>query len=100
VNIIRNRAELEPLTAGETASQNTMREAILKERRLELAQEAKRWDDLIRYSKAIEVMNSVDDIDLSTGQPVNYSVTEKDLLLPIPQNEIDRNPNLTQNPGY
>ncbi|MCC4226843.1 RagB/SusD family nutrient uptake outer membrane protein [Zunongwangia profunda] len=100
VNIIRNRAELEPLTAGETASQNTMREAILKERRLELAQEAKRWDDLIRYNKAIEVMNSVDDIDLSTGQPVNYSVTEKDLLLPIPQNEIDRNPNLTQNPGY
>ena len=62
--------------------------------------EAKRWDDLIRYNKAIEVMNSVDDIDLSTGQPVNYSVTEKDLLLPIPQNEIDRNPNLTQNPGY
>ncbi|HIB37201.1 MAG TPA: RagB/SusD family nutrient uptake outer membrane protein [Mesonia sp.] len=100
VNIIRDRAELEALTAEATASQTALREAILKERRLELAQEAKRWDDLIRYDKAIEVMNSVDDIDLSTGQSVNYNVTETDLLLPIPQNEIDRNPNLTQNPGY
>ena len=100
VNTIRDRAELDPLTQEQTSSQSAMRDAILKERRLELAQEAKRWDDLIRYDRAIEVMNNVDDVDLSTGQSVNYNVTEKDLLLPIPQDEIDRNPNLEQNPGY
>ena len=100
VNTIRERVELDPLTEEQTASQSAMRDAILKERRLELAQEAKRWDDLIRYDKVMEVMNNVDDIDLRTGQSVNYNVTEKDLLLPIPQEEIDRNPTLEQNPGY
>lgn len=100
VNTIRERVELDPLTEEQTASQSTMRDAILKERRLELAQEAKRWDDLIRYGKVMEVMSNVDDIDLRTGQSVNYNVTEKDLLLPIPQEEIDRNPTLEQNSGY
>lgn len=98
VDIIRNRVDLENLSAEVRGSQQAMRAAILKERRLEFAQEAMRWDDLIRFGVAIEVMNSVDDIDLRTGQPVNYNVTQSDLLLPIPQNEINRNPNLTPNP--
>jgi hypothetical protein len=37
------------------------------------------------------------------GNPVkmDYShVTSQHLILPIPQLEIDANPNLTQNPGY
>lgn len=100
VNKIRNRVNLDDLTAPATDSKESMRNAILKERRLELAFESKRWDDLVRYNKAIKVMNNVDDIDLRTGQPVDYKVTEKDLLLPIPQKEINRNPNLEQNPGY
>ena len=100
VNTIRERVELAPLTEEQTASQSAMRDAILKERRLELAFESVRWDDLVRYKKAIEIMNSVDDENLATGQEVNYNVSENDLLLPIPQSEINRNPNLEQNPGY
>lgn len=100
VNSIRSRVELPDLTAAETASQATMRTAILKERRLELAMESKRWDDLVRYGVVIQTMNSVPDVDLRTGQPVNYGMDEHDILLPIPQNEINRNPNLEQNPGY
>lgn len=100
VNIIRDRADLGPLTDAQTASAQTLRQAILKERRLELAQEFQRWSDLIRYDVVVETMNSVDDIDLRTGEPLNYNMSETDILLPIPQNEINRNPSLTQNPGY
>lgn len=100
VNVIRGRVSLPELTAADKASQATMRTAILKERRLELSMESNRWDDLIRYGVAIETMNNVMDIDLRTNQPVNYNINENSLLLPIPQNEINRNPNLEQNPGY
>ena len=98
VNRIRARVDLPALPDAVAASQEQMREAILKERRLELAQEARRWDDLVRHGKAIEVMNSLNEIDLRTGQRVNYNATTSDLLLPIPQQEINRNPNLTPNP--
>ncbi|AHM63353.1 hypothetical protein D770_25540 [Flammeovirgaceae bacterium 311] len=98
VNTIRARVDLPAVPEATAASQAAMREVILKERRLELAQEAQRWDDLRRYGVAIEVMNSLNEIDLRTGQPVNYNVTQSDLLLPIPQQEINRNPALEQNP--
>lgn len=100
VNSIRERVELPALEASVSASTQAMRQAILKERRLELAQEANRWSDLVRYGVAVETMNAVDDVDLRDNQPVNYNVSQTDLLLPIPQNEINRNPTLTQNPGY
>ncbi|OKL38765.1 RagB/SusD family nutrient uptake outer membrane protein [Pontibacter flavimaris] len=98
VNRIRKRVGLDEIPQTVAASQTQMREVILKERRLELAQEATRWDDLRRYNVAIEVMNSLNEIDLRTGQRVNYNATEGDLLLPIPQQEINRNPALQQNP--
>lgn len=34
------------------------------------------------------------------GKAVEYDRREHELLLPIPLNEIKRNPNLRQNPGY
>lgn len=100
VNIIRERAGLDLLSEDEVSSTQSLRNAILKERRLELAQEAQRWSDLVRYDVAVETMNSVDDVDLRNGQSVNYNMSESDILLPIPQNEINRNPELKQNPGY
>jgi hypothetical protein len=75
-----------------------MREVILKERRLELAMEGRRWDDLVRAKKALTVINALNEIDLRTGQRVNYNATPSDLLLPIPQQEVNRNPNLEPNP--
>ncbi len=97
VDLIRARVNLPAVEQSLRTSQEAMREVILNERRLELAQEAQRWDDLRRYGVAVEVMNSLNEIDLRTGQPVNYNVTESDLLLPIPQQEINRNPALEQN---
>ena len=98
VNRIRTRAELPDLTAAQSNSQQALRETILKERRLELFQEGQRWDDLARYNVLVSTMNNVVEIDLRTGNQINYNMTEAKKLLPIPQQELDRNPALVQNP--
>ncbi len=98
VNRIRARVNLPDLTLADMTDQASLRRAILKERRLELAQEAQRWDDLVRHGVVVQVMNELQEIDLRTGEPFNYNMTEEKILLPIPQEEIDRNPNLEQNP--
>jgi hypothetical protein len=97
VNKIRTRAHLGNTPA---ATQSAMALAIEKERRLELAQEGQRWDDLVRYGRAETVMNALNETNLITGQKVNYNMTVQKELLPIPQTELNRNPALTQNPGY
>lgn len=97
VNRIRARVSLPPVTA---TTKDALRPIILKERRLELAQEAQRWADLKRAGLAVQVMNNLNEIDLRTGQRVNYNATANDLLLPIPQREMNYNTALEQNAGY
>ncbi|MBL0008110.1 MAG: RagB/SusD family nutrient uptake outer membrane protein [Saprospiraceae bacterium] len=94
VDQIRDRVNLNPTTAGNQAA---MRLAIEKERRLELAYEGIRWFDLKRTGRAIEVMSAAKGPD---GNPIGYMLTPERLLWPIPQAELDKNANLTQNPGY
>lgn len=89
VNRIRNRVGLANLSSTATSSQSNLLQAILDERRLELAQEAQRWDDLVRFGQAVSVMNNLNEIDLRTGQSVDYNMTEAKILLPIPQEELD-----------
>ncbi len=96
VNEIRARVGL-PATS---ATDVTMLNAILKERRLELAFEAQRWDDLVRNGKAISTMTQLKVLNLITGEYVHYNVSKNTLILPIPIEEIERNPKLVQNPGY
>jgi hypothetical protein len=97
LNTVRQRVTLPPVTA---TTKEAMQAAIEKERRLELAQEGQRWDDLRRYGHAESVMNNLREIDLRTNQRVNYNMTKEKELLPIPQQERDRNKQLGQNPGY
>ncbi|MFK7953478.1 MAG: RagB/SusD family nutrient uptake outer membrane protein [Ekhidna sp.] len=97
VNRIRNRVNLNDLPPSVSSDQSSMRSAILKERRLELSQEAQRWDDLVRYGEVVNVMNSLNEIDLRTGSPTDYSMDASKILLPIPQEELDRNPKLDPN---
>ncbi|MCU4175319.1 RagB/SusD family nutrient uptake outer membrane protein [Carboxylicivirga sp. N1Y90] len=99
VNRIRGRVNLDPLTNDQKSSKEVLRNTILKERRLELAQEAQRWDDLVRHNKVVSVMNDLREIDLRTNQAVNYNMTEDKILLPIPQQELDRNSALDPNPS-
>jgi starch-binding outer membrane protein, SusD/RagB family len=104
VNQIRTRVSLPNLTASSKADLKTK---ILNERRLELAFEAQRWDDLVRYGVATTVMNSLNEVKYTCGSgtpsaavSINYNCTNEKWLCPIPQLERDANPNLTQNPGY
>ena len=97
LNRIRDRVGLDDTGA---ATQAAMLLAIEKERRLELAQEAQRWDDLKRYGRTVTVMNNLAEIDLRTGQPKVYNMTAEKEWLPIPQQERNRNLQLGQNQGY
>lgn len=74
-----------------TTNQAELREAIWRERRVELALEQQRWFDLVRTNRAAEVM-----------QPLRPNFTPgTNELFPIPQSEIDLSQGaLTQNPGY
>ena len=94
VNTVRARVSLGPKTA---ASADAARQIIADERRMELAFEGHRWFDLVRTGKAIEVMNAQVG---GNGSNLNYNVQPFRLLMPVPQNQIDLNPRLDQNPGY
>ncbi|TKC05527.1 RagB/SusD family nutrient uptake outer membrane protein [Pedobacter polaris] len=87
VNQIRGRVSLGSTPAIDQAS---MRLAIEKERRLELAFEGHRWFDLLRTNRAVAVMNSSKD---GAGNNL-YNISTANLYFPIPQAEIDRNPNV------
>ena len=94
---IRQRVGLGNVSA---TTKEGLRTAILNERRLEFAQEGQRWNDLKRYGLAVGTMNNLNEIDLRTNTKTNYNATASKLLLPIPQQELNRNSKLVQNPGY
>lgn len=98
VNRVRNRAKLDDLSTAITSSQDRMREAVANERRLELAFEGHRWFDLVRTDKVLETMNTLQARD--EGRRAMDELTEERILFPVPQAQIDINPNLTQNPDY
>ncbi|QHI35662.1 hypothetical protein IMCC3317_10080 [Kordia antarctica] len=89
-NEVRARANMPLVNAPDAIT----KQELLDERRVELAFENHRLFDLIRFNEAQNV--------LSTFSTVNgYNYTATDLLLPIPQREINlSNGLLTQNPGY
>ncbi|TAN01263.1 MAG: RagB/SusD family nutrient uptake outer membrane protein [Chitinophagaceae bacterium] len=94
VDDVRARVKLPPTTAN---TKDAMAEAILNERRLELAFEGQRWFDLLRTGNAVSVMNAGKD---GNGNNLNYNVQPYMLVYPIPQTQLDLNPLLTQNAGY
>lgn len=90
---VRKRAGLTNKSDVEGLSQSEMRDKIRKERRLELAFEGHHWFDIIRWDNGDYALNFLHSIGKVNAQ-------RKHLLLPIPQQEIDSNHNLKQNPGY
>ena len=89
---VRCRAGLTNRSTIEGLSQMQMREKIIHERRMELAFEGHRWFDMIRYKDnyALNFLHSIG----------KTAATNKHLLLPIPTQEREANPKLTQNPGW
>lgn len=87
INQVRNRAQIPSLSG---LSQEAFRDSVIQERSWELGLEGHRWFDLVRTGKLIPVLAG------ERGLPVE----EHNLVYPIPQRELDTNPELTQNPGY
>jgi len=103
LNLVRARAFGDASHNITTADQSALRATLLKERRVELAFENKRWLDLVRTNNAITVMNAFgakQKAQYSYLQAGSYNVTQDRLLFPIPNAEILLNDKLTQNPGY
>ncbi|MBF9255087.1 RagB/SusD family nutrient uptake outer membrane protein [Pontibacter sp. 172403-2] len=97
INAIRRRAELPEL---EGLSQQEFREAIWREKFHELSYENKTWFDMARLRKAYNVTTG--EFEDFVGHQFSYgpTLTERELLFPIPTAEIRNNEKLTQNPGY
>lgn len=126
IDKIRKRANMPELPRG--LSQSQLRTALRYERKIELCNDGLRWYDLRRWNIAPQIMNGylylnrggntwtenvllrIDEnytpiynyeeaIKYFNTQSVIYK-TNKDEYWPIPQQEIDSNPKLSQNPGY
>ena len=99
IDQIRERAKLSKLSSSVRTDKDRMLNALLKERRLELAFEGQRWFDLVRLDKVEEVMNAVYAKDSGRKSQV-YQFDVDSYRLPIPQTVIDANDKIHQNPGY
>lgn len=93
MNKVRTRVKLPNTTAS---TKDNMRLAIENENRFEFAFEGKRWMDLKRRGRFIQVMGACTDHQNEYAARLN----ENKLIWPIPQSELDLNVNLEQNPGY
>ncbi len=99
IDKVRARVGLAKLPSSTRSSKDAMLNALLLERRLELAFEGERWFDLVRLDKVEEVMNAVYAKDSGRLAQRN-AFTQNSYRLPIPQAAIDQNDKLIQNPGY
>jgi len=107
INMIRNRAGM-PDFAGD------IEEALRYERHLELAFEGVRWYDIRRWKVLEDKLTDAMGIDIveiiENGTTVEVTweqilaegrqVFERMYWVPIPSNEMNKAPQLTQNPGY
>lgn len=102
INDVRDRAGLPNLTATQTCSKDAFREAIKKERRVEFTYEGLRWNDLVRWGDAMEVMTEfLKDSDEGNGIYKCDGVYR--YIYAIPQEEITRyadTSKMWQNEGY
>lgn len=96
MNMVRERSNAQLMTtySGKTA----LRSAILEERAKELALEGDRRWDLLRWGIYLQAMNAIGGTD-DSGNVKNR--TARNLLYPIPDDEINSNKAITgNNPGW
>ncbi|WP_373331374.1 RagB/SusD family nutrient uptake outer membrane protein [Salmonirosea aquatica] len=89
INQVRTRAAVPALSLADFSTKEQLRDHLLKERGWEFFTEGKRREDMIRMGTFIS--NAV--ARGKNAQPFH-------VLYPLPQSEIEANPNLKQNEGY
>ncbi|MEX2231945.1 MAG: RagB/SusD family nutrient uptake outer membrane protein [Cyclobacteriaceae bacterium] len=109
LNAVRMRANLPPLSG---LNKDTFRDAVLTERRIELAFENHRWfdlkrtknpDELAAFLNAYGVKEKSDPTTSRGGIPfssADFQFAPYEALFPIPADQRRINSNLTQNEGY
>lgn len=105
INVLRNRADI---MMPEFKGNDGWEERYMRERAVELAFEDHRFWDVRRWKKGNQFFGSITvaDLQLVNGEVILNRETksrtwnEKYNLYPIPQSEILKNPNLTQNEGW
>lgn len=92
LNFVRERRNATPIVA----TGNALFEAIIEERRMELAFEGDRYHDLQRLQRPVDRSNNYP----AAALLIEYGNFRR--ILPIPQVELDANPTIRtqQNPGY
>jgi len=110
VEIIRQRAGLNPYQLPTGLSKDQMRTYIQNERRIELAYEGHRFFDVRRWVIADQAENITGqgmEVDRTNGVPTYkifnvraHAFSTKMYLWPFPQTEIGKGAGLIQNPGY
>ena len=117
LNEVRRRAGLGAIDISEVPVRSAFREKLEKERRLELAFENQRWFDLVRRDRQSDFKKKLYGLR-SRGNDLNnpteftfekielgdhYWATNWDTkwyLAPTPQEEINKQYGMTQNPGW
>ncbi len=111
---IRERAGLNPYQLPVGLNKEQIRERIRHERYIELSFEQKRYWDLRRWKTAAQVLDGKRFTAMYITKLDNGSYTyerkpadgvpcvfqEKMYFMPIPQRELEKNPNLEQNSGW
>lgn len=95
LNMVRSRAGATPYSV---TNQDDLRQKIRKERKLELMGEGTTVYDIRRWGTLKDEMAAMSPMQVQSHVIPAYN--PKFELYPIPQQEIDLNPALTQNPGW
>ncbi|UFH53522.1 RagB/SusD family nutrient uptake outer membrane protein [Spirosoma sp. KNUC1025] len=93
INTVRKRAGLPDLQTG--LSKDAFIDAVIQERAWEFFAEGDRWYDLTRTGKYLTVIPKA----VNTVYPTR-PIQTKNKYFPIPQDELNANPKLDQNPDW
>lgn len=102
LDVLRSERYTDFAAGSETGQ--ALKDAIQLERRLELAFEGHRFFDLKRQGLPIVRSTFGDEADggglTIPADALNLSASDPRFQMPLPQAELNANPNMTQNPGY
>lgn len=115
VNDVRNRVGMPDLP--ENLSKDAFLEAVLKERAMELGFEEVRWFDIVRRGRSdliTKPLYGLTSVGNDRNNPTSFTFEPFEIgarywesnwdtkwyLAPIPQNEINKDYGMTQNPGW
>jgi hypothetical protein len=113
INLVRRRAYKKTIDAQGLAAdafdyknltQEQFRDSLRKESLHEFTYEQQRWFNLVRWKILVKTIKAVGENAPKTEEFAQVrkktQVSKKHYRFPIPQNERDVNPNLTQNSGW